>query len=416
MDPCRPADRDPPGNAARSRTCHRRRGSASRCVRVTGPARGLTLPPALAPELVNIEVDETSLAPKRGNIARRSTASGLPATFCQSALGEELTINRVGYGTMKLSGWPRGEAPARDTALTILRRAVDLGVTTSTRPTTTPATAWPRTNSSVPGCTPHPRRSRHPDQGRRAGRRPRHRPVPRRAVRFHARWAAGDAESREARAAMRTSARSVPTCHIAVTAGASRPWRSQREAALAARGCARGPRFRGRRRPRCGSRGQRRPRSAPTNELGGRRVVVVIVLRPGERDGDGVVEGVPEPAERTRTDRDDQDRPGHPGAPSVRSPPVSRSARSRRRAGRSGHPGQPSVRPAERVKERRQGGTESRKASIEDRVGAVGAARGRSAAARCRQRRPPPGRARRERRRSLRPGSGRSRRRIRPSR
>jgi pyridoxine 4-dehydrogenase len=43
-------------------------------------------------------------------------------------LGGDLTVNRVGYGTMKLTGWPRGERPDRDTALTILRRAVELGV------------------------------------------------------------------------------------------------------------------------------------------------------------------------------------------------------------------------------------------------------------------------------------------------
>ncbi|GGO13629.1 oxidoreductase [Micromonospora parathelypteridis] len=43
-------------------------------------------------------------------------------------LGEDLAVNRLGYGTMKLTGWPRGEAPARDTAMAILRRAVDLGV------------------------------------------------------------------------------------------------------------------------------------------------------------------------------------------------------------------------------------------------------------------------------------------------
>ncbi|WP_203996957.1 oxidoreductase [Virgisporangium aurantiacum] len=43
-------------------------------------------------------------------------------------LGGDLTINRVGYGTMKLTGWPRGDRPDRDTALAILRRAVELGV------------------------------------------------------------------------------------------------------------------------------------------------------------------------------------------------------------------------------------------------------------------------------------------------
>jgi aryl-alcohol dehydrogenase-like predicted oxidoreductase len=43
-------------------------------------------------------------------------------------LGGELSVARIGYGTMKLTGWPRGEQPSRETALAILRRAVELGV------------------------------------------------------------------------------------------------------------------------------------------------------------------------------------------------------------------------------------------------------------------------------------------------
>src|SRR5437667_11358020 len=46
----------------------------------------------------------------------------------QWSLGGDLSVNRVGYGTMKLTGWPRGEPPDRDTALAILRRTVELGV------------------------------------------------------------------------------------------------------------------------------------------------------------------------------------------------------------------------------------------------------------------------------------------------
>jgi pyridoxine 4-dehydrogenase len=46
----------------------------------------------------------------------------------QVVLGGDLSVNRVGYGTMKLTGWPRGGRPDRDTALAILRRAVELGV------------------------------------------------------------------------------------------------------------------------------------------------------------------------------------------------------------------------------------------------------------------------------------------------
>jgi aryl-alcohol dehydrogenase-like predicted oxidoreductase len=46
----------------------------------------------------------------------------------QWSLGGDLSVNRMGYGTMKLTGWPRGQRPDRDTALAILRRAVELGV------------------------------------------------------------------------------------------------------------------------------------------------------------------------------------------------------------------------------------------------------------------------------------------------
>ncbi|MDG4827659.1 oxidoreductase [Asanoa sp. WMMD1127] len=46
----------------------------------------------------------------------------------QLRLGGDLRINRVGYGTMKLTGWPRGGRPDRDTGTAILRRAVELGV------------------------------------------------------------------------------------------------------------------------------------------------------------------------------------------------------------------------------------------------------------------------------------------------
>ncbi|GAA0592833.1 oxidoreductase [Streptomyces crystallinus] len=44
------------------------------------------------------------------------------------ALGGDLDVARIGYGTMKLTGWPRGDRPDRETALALLRRAVELGV------------------------------------------------------------------------------------------------------------------------------------------------------------------------------------------------------------------------------------------------------------------------------------------------
>ncbi|SNT38124.1 Predicted oxidoreductase [Asanoa hainanensis] len=43
-------------------------------------------------------------------------------------LGGDLPVSRTGFGAMKLTGWPRGDRPSRETALALLRRAVDLGV------------------------------------------------------------------------------------------------------------------------------------------------------------------------------------------------------------------------------------------------------------------------------------------------
>lgn len=44
------------------------------------------------------------------------------------ALGGDLDVARIGYGTMRLTGWPGGDRPGRETALAVLRRAVELGV------------------------------------------------------------------------------------------------------------------------------------------------------------------------------------------------------------------------------------------------------------------------------------------------
>jgi pyridoxine 4-dehydrogenase len=49
-------------------------------------------------------------------------------TTGQWLLGGELSVARIGYGTMKLTGWPRGEQPSRERAVAVLRRAVELGV------------------------------------------------------------------------------------------------------------------------------------------------------------------------------------------------------------------------------------------------------------------------------------------------
>ena len=51
----------------------------------------------------------------------------VPKTF---RLGGELSINRLGYGAMRLTGQPNNFGPARDWegAKALLRRAVELGV------------------------------------------------------------------------------------------------------------------------------------------------------------------------------------------------------------------------------------------------------------------------------------------------
>ena len=43
-------------------------------------------------------------------------------------LGGDLGVARIGYGSMRLTGWPQGDRPDRETALAVLRRAVELGV------------------------------------------------------------------------------------------------------------------------------------------------------------------------------------------------------------------------------------------------------------------------------------------------
>ncbi|MFI6540998.1 oxidoreductase [Nonomuraea sp. NPDC050547] len=44
-------------------------------------------------------------------------------------IGGDLDLTRIGYGCMKLTGWPQGaRRPDHDTALAVLRRAVELGV------------------------------------------------------------------------------------------------------------------------------------------------------------------------------------------------------------------------------------------------------------------------------------------------
>src|SRR5438067_12903454 len=43
-------------------------------------------------------------------------------------LGGDLSIARMGFGTMRLPAWPAGRKPSREQAHAVLRRAVELGV------------------------------------------------------------------------------------------------------------------------------------------------------------------------------------------------------------------------------------------------------------------------------------------------
>lgn len=80
-------------------------------------------------------VNAWQLVAECGHRARRS-ARLMNMTEAQTisarAAGEgrlgSFRVNRMGYGTMKLTGWPEGKQPTRDTAIALLRRAVELGV------------------------------------------------------------------------------------------------------------------------------------------------------------------------------------------------------------------------------------------------------------------------------------------------
>lgn len=54
--------------------------------------------------------------------------TGIDATAAGYGQLGDLRVARMGFGTMKLTGWPQGKQPTRDTAHQILRRAVELGV------------------------------------------------------------------------------------------------------------------------------------------------------------------------------------------------------------------------------------------------------------------------------------------------
>lgn len=60
--------------------------------------------------------------------SRRAASSVAAVTTQRWSLGNDLDVSRIGYGAMRLTGWPKGEPPGRDTALAVLRRAVELGV------------------------------------------------------------------------------------------------------------------------------------------------------------------------------------------------------------------------------------------------------------------------------------------------
>lgn len=52
----------------------------------------------------------------------------LPAAAAGRGRLGDATVRRAGFGAMSLTGWPSGRQPDRDTALAVLRRAVELGV------------------------------------------------------------------------------------------------------------------------------------------------------------------------------------------------------------------------------------------------------------------------------------------------
>ena len=68
-------------------------------------------------------------------------------------LGGDLTVNRLGFGAMRITGpgiW--GEPASREEVKAVLRRAVELGSPSSTPRTPTGPTSA-RTSSAMP-CTP----------------------------------------------------------------------------------------------------------------------------------------------------------------------------------------------------------------------------------------------------------------------
>src|SRR5437588_6129583 len=64
-----------------------------------------------------------------GGIRKLASAAGSPATKSSFLLAGDLSVNRLGFGAMRLTGegiwgWP----PDRENAKKVLRRAVELGV------------------------------------------------------------------------------------------------------------------------------------------------------------------------------------------------------------------------------------------------------------------------------------------------
>src|SRR3984957_15518449 len=70
------------------------------------------------------------MPPMSDNNTAKQGAAGQPATKSGTfSLGGELTVNRLGFGTMRLTGpgiW--GEPANRAEAVAVLRRAVELGI------------------------------------------------------------------------------------------------------------------------------------------------------------------------------------------------------------------------------------------------------------------------------------------------
>ncbi len=107
--------------------------SSRSCRNVRAHAAAVTV---LSAETTTAESCSPALGPPGGGevVTAQSIgeAGGMTTENSARAAGHaqlgSFRVNRMGFGTMKLTGWPQGKQPTRDTAIALLRRAVELGV------------------------------------------------------------------------------------------------------------------------------------------------------------------------------------------------------------------------------------------------------------------------------------------------